>query len=206
MARVAFFIDGFNFYYSIKQKYPTYKWLSYRKLAERFIGPEDAVVGIFFFTAYPLKSPKKEARHKAYVRALESEGARIILGSYKERDRVCSHCGNTYKGYEEKLTDVNIAVKLLQEGVRDLYDIAWIVSGDNDLAPAVETFRDLFPAKKIGILLPIGKRGVYTKRLRKHANFHRNTKLRDLKASQFPPVVTLQDGSQVQCPSRWQGP
>ena len=45
--------------------------------------------------------------------------------------------------YEEKETDVNIAIAMLTDAVRDVYDIALLVSADSDLRPAVGAVKRL---------------------------------------------------------------
>jgi hypothetical protein len=108
MAKTTFFIDGFNLHYSLRENpaYRQFMWLDCRKLAQCFIRPGDEIEKIFYFTADPLDSPAKEARHVTYMAALESLGINIVKGAYKKRDRKCSHCGFVNKTYEEKLTDV----------------------------------------------------------------------------------------------------
>ena len=208
MARVSIFIDGFNVYYSIKRSCPQYKWLNYRKLAERFITPADHIAKIFLFTAYPLNSPKKYLRHQLFLKASESVGIKVVLGAHKERDKECPLCHRTYKAYEEKMTDVNIAVTLIGEGIKNQYDTALLVSGDNDLTPAVIMFRDLFDSqnKEIGVILPIGIRGRNTNRLKEYAHYRRKINMAALEASQFPQVVTLKSGRQITRPGAWQRP
>jgi hypothetical protein len=41
----------------------------------------------------------------------------VILGRYQARRHACRLCGATWTSYEEKETDVNIAVSLLPETV-----------------------------------------------------------------------------------------
>ncbi|MDR2541342.1 MAG: NYN domain-containing protein [Candidatus Peribacteria bacterium] len=46
-----------------------------------------------------------------------------------------------YKTYEEKRTDVNIATRILMDGVNNLYDKAIIITGDSDITPAIEAIK-----------------------------------------------------------------
>jgi len=64
-----------------------------------------------------------------YVCALEQKNIEVILGAFRAMDRTCRTCHKTYQTYEEKQTDVNIAIKLLETAVLDEWDIAFIVSG-----------------------------------------------------------------------------
>ncbi|MBR2082614.1 MAG: NYN domain-containing protein [Elusimicrobiaceae bacterium] len=55
-----------------------------------------------------------------------------------------SLCG----GHEEKLTDVNIAIYLLEIALKNTVDEAVIVSADSDLIPAILAIKRNFPGKK----------------------------------------------------------
>lgn len=57
-------------------------------------------------------------------------------------------------GHEEKETDVNIALELLDLASQDAYDRALLVSNDSDLAPAVRKVLVRFPDKRITIVAP----------------------------------------------------
>jgi hypothetical protein len=57
----------------------------------------------------------------------------------------CRACGSVWRSYEEKETDVNIAVSLVADAAGAASDIALIVSADSDLCPAIRTARALSP-------------------------------------------------------------
>ena len=59
--------------------------------------------------------------------------------------------------HEEKETDVNIALYLLDAAYQDLYDRALILTADSDLAPAIRMVRKRFPQKSIKLLQPVGR-------------------------------------------------
>lgn len=63
-----------------------------------------------------------------------------------------------YATQEEKKTDVNIAVNLLEDAYQDKFDTAILISWDNDISPAVESVKKAFPNKKVKVILPIGTR------------------------------------------------
>jgi len=62
MAKVMFFIDGFNVYHSIKRKkeYHKYLWLNYRSTK------------VYYFSAYATWKPHSMKRHRKLVDALKS--------------------------------------------------------------------------------------------------------------------------------------
>lgn len=200
MNRVAFFIDGFNLYHAIDDaKLDKYKWFDLSKLAAAFTLSKDEIKVVYYFTAYATWMPEKHARHKIYVRALESKNVKIVFGEFKQRDKTCPKCNQSYKTFEEKETDVNIAIKLFQGAVLDLYDTAVIVSGDSDLVPSVEAVKETFPNKTIGVIIPIGRRA---ESLKQAAHFHMKMKLKHLISCQLPHEINF-DGVVIKCPEEW---
>lgn len=200
--RVAFFVDGFNLYHAIRSD-PSrrkYKWLDLRQLCRVLIGPRPEISAVLYFTAFAYWNSAKVERHQRYIKALRQSDVRIIHGEFKMIDRKCRLCERTYKTFEEKQTDVNIAVHLFQLALRDEYDTAILVSGDTDLAPSIEAIHRSFPSKRIEIAVPPGRRA---KLLTQVADFHRKIKRRHLESCQFPYELELADGQKVICPERW---
>lgn len=208
MARIVFFVDGFNLYHALDYlqtgpdhfKYRPYKWLNLYKLASLFVGSKDTLQDVLLFTAFATWDPAKVARHKLFIRANESVGVTVVLGEFKRKDKRCRLCGQRYSTFEEKQTDVNIALALLQYAIMDRYDRAVIVSGDTDLIPAIKSVRSTFPAKQIGVILPIGKSSEDLIRL---ADFRHKMREQHLSSCRFPNQLTLPDNSVLNCPDSW---
>jgi uncharacterized LabA/DUF88 family protein len=59
----------------------------------------------------------------------------------------CRQGGNVWTSYEEKETDVNIAVSIVADAAAAASEIALIVSADRDLCPAIRTARSLNPGR-----------------------------------------------------------
>ncbi len=57
-------------------------------------------------------------------------------------------------GHEEKETDVNIGIHLLNDAYKDLYDHALVMTADSDISPAIKMVKENFPQKFIYILNP----------------------------------------------------
>lgn len=57
-------------------------------------------------------------------------------------------------GHEEKETDVNIALTMLDFAYKDKFDHAFLISNDSDLAPAIHMIRKNFPKKFITTIVP----------------------------------------------------
>lgn len=162
--RSAFFIDGYNLYHSLDSapRFRRYKWLDLRKLALGFsVPPYEELRAVRYFTAFADWRPASSARHRMYVSALETVGVETILGRFQEKQLTCrapNGCGKTFLAHEEKMTDVNIAVSIVESCVADRFDVIYLVSGDNDLVPALEAVRRLSSKTKITVVLPIGAR------------------------------------------------
>lgn len=204
MNKVLFLVDGFNVYHALKekQKYRRYKWVDYSALAKRFVTRNDEIVDVILFTAYVPWNADKKLRHKKLTQALESKGVKIVLGKFKPVTRRCRICNRIYHTYEEKHTDVNIAIYLFQAAMNDDYDTAMIVTADSDLVPAVRGVKENFPEKKVGLITPIGRSSI---ELQKLCDFRRKMKLRHLKTSQLPDIVVIDPTKRitVQCPTSW---
>jgi len=63
---------------------------------------------------------------------------RVELFRFKEKKFWCNHCRNIIIRHEEKETDVAIAVRLFESFYTDESDTVVIMSGDTDIAPAVQ--------------------------------------------------------------------
>ena len=190
MRRVIFLIDGFNVYHALDDNanYRKYKWLDYSTLAKFFVTSKDKIVDIFYFTAYAHWNPSKRSRHHLLIQALRQKGVKIIFGKFKVRDHKCRICKKEYPTFEEKQTDVNIAVKLFQCAINNEFDSAILITGDTDLIPAIEGIKMTFPAKQIGVVIPIGRRSEDLKNI---CDFHMKMKEKHLKTSQLPESIVI---------------
>ena len=148
MQRVAVYIDGFNLYYGLRPRAGgRYYWLDLRRLAENLLRPDQHLVVIRYFTAgvFPEPGdPDKPTRQNTYLDALATlPNLHIHRGYHQSKEQRCLTCGATWQTYEEKMTDVNIAVELLGDAQDDAFDTAIIVSGDGDLASPVRAIRSV---------------------------------------------------------------
>ncbi|MGN6471210.1 MAG: NYN domain-containing protein [Rhizobiaceae bacterium] len=155
MIRSAFFIDGFNFYHALRKLDGNHlKWVSLRALMARQTSKAETIVKIYYFSAFADWLPGPRNRHQQYVAALIASDVTVIMGTFKKKDRYCSHCKQTTVGHEEKETDVNIALCMLNEAYKDTYDRAYLVSRDSDLKPAIAMIRAEFPHKEVVLVAP----------------------------------------------------
>jgi len=202
MARYCFYIDGFNVYYAFQEKpqFRKYKWLNYRKLAEKTVQAQDEITGIFYFTALVEWKPQSVARHEEYIKVLRSVRVETIRGRFLRKDVECHLCHKVFHTHEEKQSDVNIALKILADAVDDLYDRAVIISADSDLLPVIKTIQQYAPEKEIGVMFPIGHTSFD---LRQSAAFRRKMSERLLRECQFPDEVEVGNVI-IKKPASWQ--
>lgn len=109
-------------------------------------------------------------------------------------------CGASYIYHEEKETDVNIAVHLLNEAYKNTYDKAIMVTTDTDLIPAIQVAKTAFPAKRFGVLFPIDR---WSSQLSQVCDFWLKIRKKDLRKSQFPDEVVLPNGVVLNRPPTW---
>ena len=121
--------------------------------------------------------------------------------------RQCDPDGNALGGSvyvlktEEKGSDVNLAVDLLHDCIKKLYDCAVIVSNDSDLARSVRIVREQY-GKTIGIANPHATHQKMSGDLRCLKRFEGVISRRILSASQFPDEVPIGSGT-LRRPSAW---
>jgi uncharacterized LabA/DUF88 family protein len=159
--RVAVFVDGFNLYHGVRELHrPHLKWLDLRLLASKMIRRKSqSIVGIYYFSAMADHDPARAARHREYINALQVCEVTPVLGKFKDKDkrfRCCMGCPHPHyeTTKEEKETDVNIALAMLNMAYKRLYDSAILISADSDLAPVIRLLRTEFPKLSITVAAP----------------------------------------------------
>ena len=159
MNRVVGYIDGFNLFFGLRDSgLRRYYWLNPELLIQNLMKPWQTLAGVRYFSARISPSPgdpDKHLRQQTYLEAVETlTGVEAIYGRYLSKPKQCRACGAQWQQAEEKMTDVNIAVRLLADAMDDVFDTAMIISADSDLVPPVEAVRARFPAKRIIIASP----------------------------------------------------
>lgn len=195
------YVDGFNLYHSLSALgHSELKWLDLKKLIKYHLKEDESLVNVKYFTAYASWNQEKQKRHKRYVRALELSGVEVILGRFKRKYFSCDKWGFRNKTREEKRTDVNIAISILMDAVKHEYDKVIIVSGDTDLIPAIETVKEAFSDKKIGVLFPPQR---HTNEMAKIADFCHTIKVKTLEECLLPLQIKLPSNKFLTPPEEW---
>ena len=220
--RSVFFIDGFNLYHSLNDKdgeFLKYRWLDLRRLANNLCEDDAPVKEVIYFTAYCTWDSKKRKRHKQYVEALAKHGVQAILGrfapisrSFRKPMRVVSTTPEDidasslpmelrYITHEEKRTDVNMALKILDYTYRDKFDRAYILTADSDITPAIHMAKKRSNDKLFTAVLPIGSVGASI--CKACDNKYIQIREEDLAESLLPDPVIISESRSIPCPQLW---
>ena len=205
MQRVVVYIDGFNLYYGLKAKgWQRFYWLDLRRLSENLLLPKQRLMAVRYFTARVASEPPnsgRRMRQNTYLDAIATlPDLRIHYGNYLAKKRACHQCGATWVAYEEKMTDVNIAVEMLSDAQDDKFDTAIIISGDGDLTGPALAIRQRYPEKRVVVALP-PKRTSFQLRSAATASFTIGRRV--LSKSQLPNQVINAGGYALTRPQSW---
>jgi hypothetical protein len=208
MMRTSIYVDGFNLYFRAVKGTP-YKWLDLKKLSSLLLQPHHRITQIKYFTAIVSGKfdPSQPNRQKTYIRALKSYIPELSVHyghflSHQVRMLNApltqpSTYSTVYKT-EEKGSDVNLAVHLLNDAWLDRFDCAVLISNDSDLAEPLRLIRNQ-TNKMIGIFSPVIK-GHPSKELQQYAHFMQQIRLGTLQQSQLPNIIP---GTNITKPKSW---
>jgi uncharacterized LabA/DUF88 family protein len=196
------YIDGFNLYNGLKAKHKRrFHWLDLEAMCRELLEADQTLVGVRYFTAPVRNDPPGLQRQQAYWNALKVETiVEIVLGRFQKKEPHCFKCGATWTTYEEKETDVSIAVALVEDAALGLFDTALVVSADSDLCPAVRSVARLRPEARVVAAFPPKR---HSDQLRKavHAAFTIGDGV--LRRSLLPDVIVTSAGHRIERPLTW---
>jgi hypothetical protein len=211
--RVVFLVDGFNLYHSLVDVSrdtggKTSKWLdlkalcsTYTSLAGQIAGARATLERIWYFSAIPTHcSQDRIDRHALYMRCLRAMGVNVQLARFKRKEILCRLCRGVFDRYEEKETDVAMAVGLFEICHSGQADTVVLITGDTDLAPVVRTCKRLFPEQLIFFGFPYLRSSQELKQLAPESF---TIKPRAILAHQLPDPFMLPDGTEIQKPPVW---
>lgn len=202
------YIDGFNFYYGAVRGTP-YKWLNLESLFVDLLSSHHQIVKIKYFTARAKPSaadPHVIDRQNSYFRALKHCCPLIELHfghflRHKVRMACVTPPPQTIEVWktEEKGSDVNLALHVLNDAWLDAYDCAVIVSNDSDLAESLRLVKEQ-KRKLIGIVTPGAPERQTSAQLKQHSDFIRVMRKVMLQAHQLPDAIP---GTNIHKPHGW---
>jgi len=162
--RAVAYIDGMNFYEASKDKqwYPA-GWCNWMETIVTYAPSATGVSVKYFTTLYTGGDRIRARRQKLHVLAMEQVAkADVIYGTCRQRDLRCPECKAKLKcsrcdcdrRLSEKMTDVNIGVRLVEDAIDGAFDRAYLVTADIDLVPAVHAALRRAPESQVIVLLP----------------------------------------------------
>lgn len=206
--RVFVYVDGFNLYYRALRGTP-YRWLNLDLLARRLVRPGDTIDLVRYFTARVKAragDPDAPRRQQIYLSALGTvPNIEFHFGNFltKTKKRPLASVPTRFVEVldtEEKGSDVNLAVHLVNDAWSNHFDVALVLSQDTDL---IEPLRMVSKGvgKPVGLVWLDGRRP--DKGMSNAASFVRHVSHADLAAAQFPPQIGRSPHSPIQKPTGW---
>lgn len=205
--RMNVYIDGFNLYYGALRGGPN-KWLNLQDYFTR-LRQADSIEQIYYFSA--LVTGNSRAKQETYLKALATlPKVNVVLGRFKQKQVFCTVAPCTHSGHrifqmpEEKHTDVNIAVQMLDDAYQGACEGMILVSGDSDLVPGVNRVKLRYPNIQVHVYVPTrnATRGAAVE-LRSTADRNRNLPLDLLRVCQFSQQVPDGAGGMISKPGTW---
>lgn len=204
--KVIIYVDGFNFYYGLKDGGPSWKkiyWLDVVKFFESMMLPNQELVEVNYYSARPLND------HKAYDNQDDWFSANLLnpkfklhLGRYMKKEFVCRKCKFVNNTFEEKETDVRVATGMLVDVFQKRCDITVIVSADSDMIPSVEIIKAFDPSHPVYAFFPPNHKAFELVKKCDNVIKLGNYKPRFIRAM-LPDDVKLKNGHVVHRPANW---
>ena len=206
--RTIVYVDGFNLYYGCL-KGSSYKWLDLYKLFSYLLSNKNEIIAIKYFTARVRPTnynPYIADRQSIYLRAIQNyipmlEIHEGYFSSHYTRTQNANPPPNTVGVIrtEEKGSDVNLSVHMLNDAWKNDYDCAVIVSNDSDMQESMRLIKEYHPDKILGLICP-DENGTISHRLQQYADFKKRIRSGVLKNSQLPDNIPE---TNIRKPDNW---
>ena len=162
MQRVSVYIDGFNFYYSLKRArkndpdFRKFYWLDFVKFFDHFMLPGQSLQKVYYFSA-PDNDPDRRIRQEALLRANElinPNRFEVVNGKYYDKPITCRICNGKYSIPEEKRTDVNISAYMMLDCAQNNTDVIFLVTADSDLITPIVLIKQHYKNIVLKVFFP----------------------------------------------------
>ncbi len=200
--RLVAYIDGFNLYYGLREaRLRSSRWLDLGGMCRSLLKPHQQLRLVRYFTSRIRSNSSAAKRQSVYIDALLAHGGiEIDFGQFLSSPTRCRNCGIVRQRHEEKRTDVNIAVRLLEDAYDDRFDTAMVVSGDSDLVPPIKSVRSRFPDKRVLVAAPPKR---WSTQLGQAANAALQISALTVRSNRLPDPVVAPSGARLRAPSGW---
>ena len=204
--RVIVYVDGYNFYYGLRNggaKWKRVYWLDIVKFFEKMMLPNQELVEVNYYSARPLDDQLAADNQDKFFKAnLLNSKFKLILGRYKKKKFKCQNCGFKNKTYEEKESDVRVATGMLVDMLSDRCDITVIVSADSDMIPSVEIIKSEDPCHPVHAFIPPNQKSFALVNKCDTTVWLGHYRARFIQ-SLLPDEVTLPNGHVLHRPENW---
>ena len=183
------------------------EWLDFRKLCLNLLHPIHQIESINYFTSKVdgKNDPDRPFRQSIFIQALENyipvfktyygifnkHKVNLPLANPRSKKKM-----ELVIRTEEKKSDVNLAVHLLNDAWLDIYDCAILISNDSDLSEALRLAKKR--EKTIGLFLP--NKANTSKSLMRHVDFIKRIRKGIMSKSQLPNPIP---GTNMYKPKSW---
>ena len=200
--RVFAYVDGFNLYHGmLDARLHNARWLDVRAMCMALPRLRQRLVLVRYFTARIRGVPEAAKNQAVFIDALQARGGvEIEFGHFLASSVECRKCGFVRKKYEEKGTDVNMAVRILEDAYEDRFDLAIVVSADSDLVAPIEAVHRRFPDKRVMVAFPPRRRSAQLRRAA-DAAYHLSGPI--IRSSRLPDPVMTPSGVELRAPRGW---
>lgn len=133
--RVCVFVDGSNLYFALKRNGKNTR-VDYYELSRALVGPNRTLIRTYYYNASwdPAAYPDKFKDQQPFLDSLDKTPyLELRLG------RIVQHNGQKV----EKGVDVRLASDMVFYASKDFYDVAIVVTEDQDFAPAMASVKEL---------------------------------------------------------------
>jgi uncharacterized LabA/DUF88 family protein len=166
----------------------------------KFLHKNQELAEVNYFTAIP-KDHKKKERFDSFLTAnLLRPQFNLLLGKFMEKTITVG--GKNIKTFEEKQTDVHIAVKMIRDVIPDKCDVTILISADSDLTPPIDFLREFNPTHPIFVYFP-PNRFSYDLKQKANAIIHLQNHIAKFQSSILPESIELSNGHVVRRPNTW---
>lgn len=212
--RTGVYIDGFNLYYGCLQRSP-YKWLDLQKFATSLLEAEESLAVLKYFTA-KVEGNSSSARQQVYLRAVENQCPmlQVFYGYYLKTTTNMQPVNPIYADpslngkvevhkQEEKGSDVNLAIHMLDDAWRGNIDRVLLVTNDGDLRDAIKLVRHRYNDLriKVGVAAPLSNGRKISRVLKRASDFRRNIETsKNLANCQMPDQIP---NTNIKKPNHW---
>jgi len=146
MKKVIIYIDGSNFYFSVKKRFN--QNIDIGKLCKKLSEGHDLIKINYYIAPIGESNPEMYSKQQKFFEKLRKvPKLNIVFGRLEKRKRD----GKTY--YVEKATDVNLALDLVLDAQSNDYDLAFLISNDGDFSGAATAAIQRFKKKIVYVAI-----------------------------------------------------